>query len=344
MLRMLAEAAALPPVAVRVDPELLIPLAYAFAEEVYPEQLRRGVNGMSWYQTWVAALPGAWRNRVGLFRHLFRRKEKMLFGGVLLFPFLLFVLNLWLLFDRKMPVRTLALSLLLSLLAWLAVSSTTWLIFFCLTVFGFRERRRARWRKRLAALLAVRYRLGPGAMAFLTEDEDQLSLLLQRFLAEHQVPYALPLYDRPGRFLFSAPRKVRVLADALLRAVGKGRDNELFVLLADLLELHERLGPLLRAVRVALARHHQALLIVPWPPGMPLPERGGTPPEPTTDDPLPLAVRRATVRRYHAAYARLRRAFGRLGVPVVCAASGDPVPLILQRMDALRGLGRGRRR
>ena len=30
-----------------------------------------------------------------------------------------------------------------------------------------------------------------------------------------------------------------MLADALVRAVGRGRDNELFVLLADLLELDE---------------------------------------------------------------------------------------------------------
>ncbi len=78
------------------------------------------------------------------------------------------------------------------------------------------------------------------------EDDDAFSLLLQRFLSEHQVPYSLPLYGPEGRYLFAAPEKVPVLADALLRAVGKGRDNELFVLLADLLELDDCLDPLLR--------------------------------------------------------------------------------------------------
>ena len=94
---------------------------------------------------------------------------------------------------------------------------------------------------------------------------------LQRFLAEHQVPYSLPLYDRQGRYLFAAPEKVDVLAQALVRAVGKGHDNELFVLLADLLELEARLDPLLKAVKMTISRHHQVLVVCPWPPGVPPP-------------------------------------------------------------------------
>ena len=83
------------------------------------------------------------------------------------------------------------------------------------------------------------------------EDDDRFSNCLQRFLAEHHVPYPLPLYDHRGRYLFASPTKVKVLADALVRAVGKGHDNELYVLLADLLELTEDLAPFLRAVKVA---------------------------------------------------------------------------------------------
>jgi hypothetical protein len=39
------------------------------------------------------------------------------------------------------------------------------------------------------------------------------------------------------------------------------------------------------------------------------------------------------------AYRRLRRTFGRLGVPVVCAASDQPVPLILEQLNHLRQPG-----
>src|SRR5262249_11697249 len=142
-------------------------------------------------------------------------------------------------------------------------------------IFSSRRRRHARWRKRLAALLSARYGLAPGGLAALMEQDGPFSLAVQRFLAEHQVPYELPLYDARGRYLFAAPAKVGVLAEALLRAVGKGHDNELFVLLADLLELDDRLAPLLSAVKVAAARHHQVMVLCPWPPGVPVPRRGG---------------------------------------------------------------------
>jgi hypothetical protein len=145
---------------------------------------------------------------------------------------------------------------------------------------------------------------------------------------------------------------VQVLATALLRSVGKGHDNELFVLLADLLEVGDSLAPLLRAVRVALARHHQVIVVCPWPPGMPPPTSGAD--ASGLVEAQPIVVRRAggadvramleraAVVRFHRAYYKLRRTFARLGVPVVSARSEEPVPLILERMDRLRMLGRRR--
>src|SRR5262249_18747209 len=129
-------------------------------------------------------------------------------------------------------------------------------VFATATLFGARQRRLDMNRKRLAALLAVRYGLAPGGLEALLEDDDQLSLLLQRFLTDHRVPFSLPLYDRKGRYLFAAPEKVPILAKALVRAVGMGHDNELYVLLADLLEMDEKLEPLLNAVRLARGRKH----------------------------------------------------------------------------------------
>jgi hypothetical protein len=204
----------------------------------------------------------------------------------------------------------------------------------------------------LAAIVSARYGLAPGGLAALLEDEDAFSLLLQRFLSEHQVPYSLPLYSPEGRYLFAAPEKVPVLADALLRAVGKGRDNELFVLLVDLLELDDCLEPFLRAMRVALGRHHQVVLICPWPPGLALPHDDaarrasatlalhGRPARSAGRDSPAALWDQVTTRRFHLAYQRLRRTFTRLGVVVICAASDEPVPLILRRLERLRTPGR----
>jgi hypothetical protein len=203
-----------------------------------------------------------------------------------------------------------------------------------------KQRRLALWRKRLSALLSVRYHLDPGGLAALLEDDDLFSLHLQRFLGEHQLPYSLPLFDLQGRYLFGAPSKIPILTRALLQAVSRGRDNELFVLLADILELEEHLEPLIHAVRITLARHHQVLLVCPWPPGLPLPD-----PHANANPIEAVAALRSvrlmslfSIQSYHAAYARVRDQFRALGVTVLCAAAAEPIPLILQRMDRLRGI------
>jgi uncharacterized protein (DUF58 family) len=219
-----------------------------------------------------------------------------------------------------------------------------------------RRRRLARWRKRLAALLALRHGLGPAGLGLLLEDNERFSLEVQRFLAEHHVPYQLPLYDAQGRYQFAAPEKVDRLARALLQAIGKGHDNELFILLVDLLELSGRLEPLLAAVRVALARHHQVVLICPWPAGVPLPPArvpaeseqletllaAGVGSHPSALAEVRPLIQRLLAQRLHGEFHRIRRAFARLGVPVTNAMSDEPIPLILERVERLRGLRRRR--
>ncbi len=170
---------------------------------------------------------------------------------------------------------------------------------------------------------------------------------LQRFLADHHIPYPVPLYDSQGRYLFASPGKSKVLAKALLQAVGKGRDNELFVLLVDLLETVDEIDVLLRAVSVALTRHHQVMVICPWPPGVPVPGRKtessgkASKAEHGSGESSPSTV---LAERLGKAFEQVRQTFARLGVPVVCAARGDPVRLILSRLDQLRVLGLGRKR
>ena len=151
---------------------------------------------------------------------------------------------------------------------------------------------------RLAALLSVPARsLAPGGLSALLEDDDLFcSACLRRFLAEHQVPCSLPLYDIQGRYLYSAPGKIAVLSKALVQAVGRGRDNELFVLLADLLELDEHLEATLAGrVRVALGRHHQVILVCPWPVGLEPAGRKGS--KPTEEELPPITGTREGLRR-----------------------------------------------
>jgi hypothetical protein len=85
------------------------------------------------------------------------------------------------------------------------------------------------------------------------------------------------------------------------------------------------------------------LIVCPWQPNLPLPDAEG----PSAGDaaaPTRLGewLRRETVKRYHRAFREVRRTFGRMGVTVLCAPAGDPVRLILERLDRLRLAGRRR--
>jgi uncharacterized protein (DUF58 family) len=345
----LTDAASLAPSTAAAPLDALLPLAHGFAQEVYPHLLRAEVNRVPFGLPWLWRRPAArpWRPAGAA-----ERLARGLIGAVAWLPFAAAVLVLAAFFDEvadawpeSIPVSPGLLLLALALgLAFLYPALRAAVGAVLGGLVAPRERRLARWRKQLAAVLSVRYGLAPGGLALLLEDDEQCALYLQRFLAEHQVPYTLPLYDAAGRYLFAAPDKVGVLARALLAAVGKGHDNELFVLLVDLLELDEALTPLLAAVRVALARHHQVLVICPWPPGVPFAEEGPAA-EPAAGGPrsrLQPLLDRAARDQFHAAYRRVRRAFARLGVPMACAATEEPVPLILDRLERLRMLGRKR--
>jgi hypothetical protein len=365
VLHRLADAAALVPTTGKVRVNELLPSAYAFAEEVYPHLLRPEVNHVPFWMRWFGTRPAWLLRRPSLTDRLHQPLLKI---GV--------ALGLVSLVSAIPAIFGALLGLLCCVVLWQFSSPLPWLLGFSvmadllpsnlfvrLTVFagitgafgiGFlglflgwqialRQRRHNEVRrKKLAALLSVRHGLSPSGLEALLENDEQMALHLQRFLAEHHVPYRLPLYDWQGRYVFASPEKVDVLARALLRSIGKGHDNELFVLLADLVELSDRLEPLLRAVRVALARHHQVMIVCPWPPGVPPPQAGNE----VTASPPPADVlsllRMTTAERFQRAFAQLRQTFARLGVPVICAANEDSVRLILERMDRLRLIGRRR--
>ncbi|HEX9326515.1 MAG TPA: DUF58 domain-containing protein, partial [Reyranella sp.] len=349
----LADAAGLPPASAAAPVRPLLPLAAGLAEEVYPELMRPDLNHVPFWLPWLWPLPSYARRQPTTGRRIYF----VFFLLLALVPVALvgafLGLYAYMIFQSVGDILGLAAaiaagaSLLVAILT-INYARLEFLYQLLPLVFSARRRRHTRWRKRLAALLSVRYGLAPGGLAMLAEDNAACSLALQRFLAEHQVPYPLPLYDGRGRYLFAAPRKVEVLAGALLRAVGKGRDNELFVLLADLLELDEHLAPLLAAVKVAVARHHRVMVVCPWPPGIPLPrsaDRGSRIEDRGSKDAsvrfsildprssMEEVVRRATVVRFHRAYYRVRRIFARLGVPVLCARAEDSVGLILDRLE-----------
>ena len=202
--------------------------------------------------------------------------------------------------------------------------------------FWFNANRR---RKKIAAILSHVYDLGPGGIMLLYHDDRLCHHYLDRWLNDHRITHPILLYDEAGRYRFRSPAKIEHLAKVLLAGVSRGKDNELFVLLADLIDLETDLSPLLRAAKVALARHHQVQIVCPWPTGVPLPD--DHPPSPIVQiDDLQAILNKAWIGRLHPSYREIRKAFGGLGVTVIPAPSEQTVPRILESLRRLRTAGR----
>src|SRR5207248_2208719 len=142
-----------------------------------------------------------------------RRLVRWLFVGLAFVPLAAFALMAYLFSDLLYPV----LSVLLRIPEWIQVATGLCLglsivvlyYVFINALFNasgllFTRRRRqvARWRKHLAAVLSEHYGLAPGGLALFLEDNERFSTYLQHYLAEHNIPYPLPLYDRRGRYQF----------------------------------------------------------------------------------------------------------------------------------------------
>lgn len=347
ILHVLADAAALAPATGSGSVDRLLPLAHSLAEEVYPQLLRHEVNRIPSWLPWLWPAPV---RRTSL-RPSFALSRSILWYALGTLPLLVLALPLAIVWEGIEPFFRILLRVdgemvlpveIGFLFAFLLFYFLAWGLLgrFGRFFFSVRRRRNFRWRKHLAAILAARDGTSAGGLAHLLEDDRAMQARLQGFLAEHQVPYPLPLYDSGGGYAFASPGKVQAIADALLRTVARGRDNELYVLLVDLVELDGWLDPLLRAVKVARARHHQVMLVCPWPPGALSPSK--------IDDTLIVspnspddALEALTHRRWLRGYQRVRRTFTRLGVPVLTAADSDVPRLILERLDRLRSMGMG---
>lgn len=355
MLHLLAEAAARPtPIGPFADANALSRLAFPLANELYPDLMHKRVNSTPARMFWSPASDyrRIWWVLLFAFPLLFMCCGPVaglagLFSG---YPDVLqFVAVVLGFFFRNLgfwPSLIIASGLaLVAVILWLTHGLS-----------GMMEPWRSQTlrRKQLGLVFATLDGDAPGAESHYLHDDQAFARRAQRFLAEHHARYPVRLYDARGRYLFHSRAKLDVLVKAINYGVARGHDNELFVLLVDLVELADDLDVLIRAVRVAVARHHQVMIILPWPEDVPdVPKEA-----PGEDDRIPLEkaerfsrggyraiadeVANDYISGYHKAYFKIRRAFGRLGVLVTRADADEPVQMVLDRLDRLRGVGRRR--
>lgn len=187
-------------------------------------------------------------------------------------------------------------------------------------------------RTRLAAALTELYDLPTSDSARLQQDDLQLASLCQKFLAESGLAWTWPVVERRGREVHDWDARFDTLTAAVTNAVARGRDNELFVLMLDLVDYTGSLERLKQVVRLARARHHRVVLICPWPDE----NTDSTPESSPEKDEIELLVERAERARLSASTERLKRELRRMGVPVAFMANRRAIQLTLIEADLAR--------
>lgn len=370
VLRRLAEVSSLQPGVTGVPPEHLTRRAYPLANELYPELMTKRVNSMPLGRLWIplldrkygwialaiiafnillVALFGEWR--INALENAGATTRRFFGGWFWLLK--LAVFGYWVWFFMFWPS-------IITGVFWVFHGIRGW--------FGDRKKELLR-RKQLSALFSLQDGTGPDGIERYIHNDEIYATRVGAFLQHHLLRCPVPLYDDQGRFRFRCAGKAPVLSQAIIRAVSRARDNELFVILADLAELGAELAPVVKACRVARARHHHVLVIVPWPADVPSPDDpdGPTPMVAAEEEPalrhawdlpqrkgksakkairaaearqgsLMKAVRKSLTRQYHESFRELRRQLGRVGATVMRFNDGDPVQLVLDRLDRVRGL------
>jgi len=379
VLRQLAEVSALQPGTKGVPIDQLVRRAHPLAHELYPELMSKQTNSIGLSRLWIPLLDKRW-------------------GWIIVFiavvPPLVFAWKFASAINSDIPPLPPFLNRLV--VEWMATTFNTaariamrvmsgyhWsaklgAVFFIWQILlytpsvlaalfwffhGFRgwfgtRRADLTKRKQLAALFSLQDGTGPDAIERYIHDDKVFAERVAVFLQHHMLRCPVPLYDEEGRYRFRCEHKADVLAAELVRAVSRARDNELYVILADLAELGENLEPLVKACRVARARRHHIMVIVPWPADVPSPDETPAPPPPPDDgkpkkkrmrpleefDPKSRETRIAKIvqekltRQYHESFRTMRRALSRVGATIMRVSDGDPVRLVLDRLDRLRGM------
>lgn len=194
------------------------------------------------------------------------------------------------------------------------------------------NRRRFHERCRLAAVMAEVYQLAAVRQIRLIQDDGLMAVYLQHFLTQSGMSWMEPVVPPRGRSAADGLPRMKLLSDALAAAVARARDNEVFVILADLLECAPGISHLLPALRTALARHHRVAFVCPSP----------TFRRPTADSTFPVSdsvedlVDAARQIRTRELGLQLKRELRRIGASVAISGEQNAIRIVLSEMEIAR--------
>lgn len=193
--------------------------------------------------------------------------------------------------------------------------------------FGFLGYTRNRYR--ICGVLGEVFQLSACEQVECMHDDAKLGYYVQEFLWRAGMPWMSPIIPETGEPTKAAERRMHMISQAILKAIAHARDNEVFVVLADLLSCAPNLAQLAHTVKLALAKHHRVAFICPTTTFLrPKPEI--VLPNSDSIDDLLLAAEQSRVRDLAM---DMKRTLVRLGASVSFAGEQSAIQMVIAEMD-----------
>ena len=193
-----------------------------------------------------------------------------------------------------------------------------------------RSRRRFREHFLLAGVLAEVFQLSAAQQVRLVHQSSYMAEHIQRFLDQSGVALMEPVAEEDQQIAHEV--RMNLLSDSLVKVVSHARDNEVFVVLANLLGHASDIQQLLPAVKMALGRHHRVAFVCPSP-TFRRPTTFSTIHKSNSIDDLMSAAEQIQMREQ---VAKLHRELRRLGATVTCSGEQEAIHLVLSEMELAR--------
>lgn len=192
------------------------------------------------------------------------------------------------------------------------------------------SRRRFREHFLLAGVLAEVFQLSAAQQVRLVHQSSYMAEHIQRFLEQSGVALMEPVAEEDQQIAHEV--RMNLLSDSLVKVVSHARDNEVFVVLANLLGHASDIQQLLPAVKMALGRHHRVAFVCPSP-TFRRPTTFSTIHKSNSIDDLMSAAEQIQMREQ---VAKLHRELRRLGATVTCSGEKEAIHLVLSEMELAR--------
>ena len=194
------------------------------------------------------------------------------------------------------------------------------------------NRRRHYQQSLVAGVVAQIYGLTPVQQTELVFDDARMAAIALRFLSDSGVSWMDPLIQPRQQGYHDGLASMDIFSQAISESVARAKDNEVYVVMANLLESANNISRVLPAVKLAFARHHRVVFVFPTPSFSRPQNNSELPTRPTSMEMLS----RADQLRARDLTERLQRELRRVGAAVSFSGEEEAIRLILAETQLAR--------